>query len=80
MSWTSVIAARLRGLFGRDKLERELDDEVRFHLEMQIDENVNAGMSPVEARYAALRGFGAIEPMKEIRSLPPPRSKRASCW
>jgi hypothetical protein len=32
---------------------------------MQIDDNVNAGMSPAEARYAALRGFGGIEPMKE---------------
>jgi hypothetical protein len=65
MSWNSVIAARLRALFGRDKLERELDDEVRFHLEMQIEDNVKRGMSPDEARYAALRNFGAIEPMKE---------------
>ena len=65
MSWASVVAARLRGLFGRKRLERELDEEVRFHLEMQIEDNLKAGMNPAEARYAALRSFGAIEPMKE---------------
>ena len=65
MSWNSVIAARMRALFGRDKLERELDDEVRFHLEMQIDDNLQHGMSRDEARYAALRNFGGIESMKE---------------
>ena len=65
MSWARVVAARLRGLFEHKRLERELDDEVRFHLEMQIEDNLKAGMNPAEARYAALRSFGAIEPMKE---------------
>src|SRR5213594_4313440 len=65
MSWASVVAARLRCLFGHKRLERELDDEVRFHLEMQIEDNLKAGMDPGEARYAALRSFGAMEPMKE---------------
>jgi predicted permease len=65
MSWASVVAARLRGLIGHKRLERELDDEVRFHLEMQVEDNLRSGMNPAEARYAALRGFGAIEPMKE---------------
>ena len=58
MSWARVVAARLRGLFERKRLERELDDEVRFHLEMQIEDNLKAGMDPAEARYAALRSFG----------------------
>jgi len=66
MSWASVAASRLRGLLGHKRLERELDDEVRSHLEMQIEDNLKAGMNPAEARYAALRSFGAIEPMKEI--------------
>src|SRR5689334_8311539 len=66
MSWTSVVAARLRGLFGHERLERELDDEVRFHFEMQIEDNLKVGMNPAEARFAALRSFGGIEPMKEI--------------
>src|SRR6478736_7387405 len=65
MSWSSVAAARLRGLVGHKRLERELDEEVRFHVEMQVDDNLKAGMNPEEARYAALRSFGGIEPMKE---------------
>src|SRR6185503_239020 len=65
MSWATVVAARLRGLFGHKRLERELDEEVRFHLEQQIADNLKAGMNPAEARYAALRSFGGIEPMKE---------------
>src|SRR5947199_148593 len=65
MSWAGVLAARLRGLFGHKRLERQLDDEVRFHLEMQIEDNLKAGMNPTGARYAALRSFGGIEPMKE---------------
>jgi putative ABC transport system permease protein len=65
MSWATVLAARLRGLLEHKRLERELDDEVRFHLEMQFDDNLKAGMSPAEARYAALRSFGGLESMKE---------------
>jgi hypothetical protein len=66
MSWPTVVAARLRSVFQRRRLERELDDEVQFHLEMQIEDNLKAGMKLAEARYAALRSFGGIEPMKEI--------------
>src|SRR5688572_8304424 len=65
MSWASVAVARLRGLFQHKRLERELDDEVRFHLELQIADNLKAGMEPAEARNAALRSFGGVEPMKE---------------
>src|SRR3954471_24392529 len=65
MSWRSVLAARFRGLFVKGRLERELDDEVRFHLEMQTEDNLRAGMGQAEARYAALRSFGGVEPMKE---------------
>jgi hypothetical protein len=52
MSWASVFAARLRGLIGQKRLDRELDAEVRFHLEMQIEDNLKAGMHPLEAGYA----------------------------
>jgi hypothetical protein len=65
MSWASVAAARLRSLFEHKRLERELDDEVRFHIEMQMEDNLSSGMNPAEARSAALRSFGGIEPMKE---------------
>jgi hypothetical protein len=40
MSWATVVAARLRGLFEHKRLERELDEEVRFHLEMQIEDSL----------------------------------------
>src|SRR5258708_5785842 len=55
----------LRAFSGRASAERELDEEVRFHLEKQIEVNIGAGMSPREARYAALRLFGGVEPVKE---------------
>ncbi|MGA7343711.1 MAG: ABC transporter permease [Terracidiphilus sp.] len=45
-------------LIGRGRAGARLDEELRFHLERQIAENVAAGMSADEARFAALRGFG----------------------
>lgn len=65
MSRARVFAARLAGLFRRRRRERDLADEVRFHLDMQIDDNRRAGMPPDQARRQALRHFGGIEPMKE---------------
>src|SRR5215475_11375966 len=56
---------RLRALFHKSKMEEELDDEVRFHLERELEENIARGMSAEEARYAALRSFGGIERVKE---------------
>ena len=56
---------RLRALFRKDGLDRELSEEMTFHLEKQIELNMAAGMSAEEARYAALRKFGAVEQMKE---------------
>jgi hypothetical protein len=48
----------LQTLFHRHRSARRLDDEVQFHLEQQIAENIAAGMSREEARYAAMRAFG----------------------
>jgi predicted permease len=48
----------LRGLFQRGRETELLNDELGFHLEQQIAENESAGMSPEEARAAALRVFG----------------------
>jgi ABC-type antimicrobial peptide transport system permease subunit len=55
----------LRLLFCKDQLDQELADELRFHLEKQIEQNIAAGMSAEEARYAALRKFGGVEQVKE---------------
>ena len=45
-------------LFSRGHAATRLDDELSFHLERQIAENLAAGMTAEEARYAALRTFG----------------------
>jgi putative ABC transport system permease protein len=56
---------RLRALFFRSGIEHELDEELRFHLEREIDENIARGMKPEEARNAALRSFGGVELFKD---------------
>src|ERR1051325_10578441 len=60
-----ILFQRLRALFQRRNLEQELDDEIRAHLEMQIDDYQHQGMTAEEARYAALRKFGGIDQVKE---------------
>jgi putative ABC transport system permease protein len=55
----------LRALFHQTEMERELDEELRFHLEKEIAQNLERGMNPEEARSAALRSFGGIERVKE---------------
>jgi hypothetical protein len=44
------------------RLECELDDEVRFHLAMQLEDNLKSGKNPAEARFAALRSFRGLSP------------------
>jgi putative ABC transport system permease protein len=56
---------RLRSLFLRTRTERELEDEIRFHLESQIAENATLGMAPQEARAAALRDLGGAPQIEE---------------
>ncbi len=56
---------RLRSLLRSGRVEQELDDELRYHLDRLVGDNVAAGMPPDEARDAALREMGAIEPRKE---------------
>jgi len=60
MTWLRIFLHRLRGLFLKRELERELEDEIRSHLDMQIEDYWRQGMSPDEARSAALRQFGAL--------------------
>ncbi len=54
-----------RNLFRKQRVERELDDEVRSFVAMKTEENIRAGMSPDEARRAALVESGGIEQVKE---------------
>ena len=65
MNWFHKLQLRFRALFQKEKLDARMDDEMRSHIEMQTQENVDAGMSAEEARYAALRQFGWVESIKE---------------
>jgi len=65
LRWPAKILHRLRSLFLRSRVDQELDDELRFHLEQQIAEDFAAGMTPEEARSAALRKLGGVEQLKE---------------
>lgn len=65
MRWMQSISHWLRSLLRKSAVEQQLEEEVRFHLERQIEENVSSGMPREEARRAALREFGGVEQVKE---------------
>ncbi|HEU0176014.1 MAG TPA: ABC transporter permease [Blastocatellia bacterium] len=56
---------RLRAGLRRRNIEREMDRELQFHLEMETAENIRRGMSEEEARRAAMLSFGGVERTKE---------------
>ncbi len=59
------LSARVRGLWRADAILDEIDEEMRFHIEETVEENLAAGMSPDEARRAAERRFGDLTRLKE---------------
>ena len=63
--WFYTVPLWLRSAFWRNRVEHDLDDEIRFHVEREIAENVARGLTAEEARKAALRTFGGIEQHKE---------------
>ena len=65
MSFPKRFAARLRGHLWKSRRDRELEEELRFHLDMQFEDNLRLGMSAEEAAYEAMRRFGGIESVKE---------------
>ncbi|MCI0533971.1 MAG: ABC transporter permease [Verrucomicrobiales bacterium] len=75
MNWLHKLRLRLRALFQKEKLDARMDDEMRSHIEMQTQENIDAGMKPEEARYDALRQFGWVESIKETC-----REQRGVSW
>src|SRR2546423_2870696 len=62
--WSDLIY-RFRALFQRDNVERDLDGELRFHLERQIEKNMRAGMTPEQATRQAHLTFGGFDQVKE---------------
>ena len=65
MRWFYKLPLRIRSLLWKSRVEQELSDEIRFHLENLIGEKVANGMGPEEARYAALHELGGVDQIKE---------------
>jgi predicted permease len=59
------LKTKLRALLRRSETERELDEELRHHIERQTEQNIRMGMNPEEARSAARKAFGGVEQAKE---------------
>jgi predicted permease len=72
MGWRRELS-KIRALFRRQNPAQELDEEIRSHLRMEEQENLEAGLSPKEAHYRAMQRFGNIPLAKE-------RSKEMWQW
>jgi len=59
------LLVRIRSLFRRRRVEEELDDELRFHFEHEVEKHIAAGVDPEEARRKARLVFGGMEQLKE---------------
>ena len=75
MTWLRVLVSRVRALFAAPQLDRDLDDELRSHIEMETEANVQRGMTLAEARRKALLEFGGVAQTAEIY-----REARAVAW
>ena len=60
------LRARLRALFRRGAAERELDEELRFHLEMETEKNIRLGLSPLSTSFEEVR-IGVLAIAEELR-------------
>ena len=65
MSWLRRFRHGLGGLFSKSRLEQEMADEVREHLDERAERYIESGMFPEEARNAAKRDFGGVDQLKE---------------
>src|SRR5712691_5710793 len=63
--WWFTAPLRLRSILRGRRVERELNEELQFHLEHKIEEGIANGLSPKEARYAAMRAMDGLEQRKE---------------
>ena len=61
----STLRLRLRSVLRRARVEQELDDEIRDHIDRRVAEDIARGVAPEQARQAALAAFGGIEQSKE---------------
>lgn len=65
MDWIRVLISRCASVFRSKKLDGDLDEELRAHIELAIEENRGRGMNEQQARTAALRAFGGVTQTRE---------------
>jgi macrolide transport system ATP-binding/permease protein len=63
--WRYVFPLRLRSIFRRKRVEEELDEELRFHLQCRVEDEMERGFDACQARYRALGAMGGLEQVKE---------------
>src|SRR6185437_12475490 len=63
--WRYTVPLRLRSLLRRADVEQDLDDEIGFHLDRQVDDLIASGVDPLEARRIVVRRFGGVDLAKE---------------
>ena len=65
MDWTRILLSRCAALFRSKKLDADLDEELRAHIDLATEENRGRGMNEQQARTAALRAFGGVTQISE---------------
>ena len=65
MNFFRPLMLRLKAVFFKDSMDRDMAEQMQHHLDLMTEENVKSGMTSVDARNAALRKFGGIEQIKE---------------
>jgi predicted permease len=66
MKWLNIIIARLRGTLRRESVIRDIDEELRSHIEMATEANIERGQAPEVARQTALRSFGDLGRVRDV--------------
>ena len=66
MSMVRLFSARVHGLLRREAVIGDIDEEMRLHIEMETEANIERGMPPAEARRAALRSFGNLDRLRDV--------------
>jgi predicted permease len=61
-----ILLSRLAAFFGKEKLDADLDEELLAHIDLAVEENLSHGMTPQQARTAALRRFGGMAQTREL--------------
>jgi predicted permease len=65
LRWLTTLSLRLRTLILKSRVEQELDEELQFHLESQVEQLIYRGFSSKEARTMALKALGGVDRQKE---------------